>query len=91
MGGLPRGRGRLCRPAMSGLTKTVGYGYVGRWIHGHLGWSMPRWLTGTTGELERPEPTDWNTGERHVLCRITVEVVTDERGRELAHYPRLKP
>lgn len=69
--------------AKSGERKTVGYGYVGRWGDGTVGWAMPRHLSGSTRFAEPPVQQDWTRGETAVLCRVTVEVVRDKRGREI--------
>jgi len=77
------------RPVVRSEEKTVGYGYVGRWRAPDqtLGWSMPSCVGGYAGQNERPSKTDWNKGEPHFLCKITIEEVLDSRGRRIVYYP----
>lgn len=61
---------------------TVGYGYVGRWHDGTLGWFLPTHLLGYNIRL--PEPPDsqgFAKGELFELCKITVEKVPGKRKR----------
>jgi hypothetical protein len=66
--------------------KVVGYGYVGEWCDGTLGWFLPRHMSG--GNRKRPEPPqahpNWsNVGEPSYLCKITIERVTGVRMRRV--------
>ena len=68
--------------------RLVGYGYVGVWSNGTLGWGMPRHLNTRlrkTRSLRRcpdkAKPDKWNQGAQTYLCEITVKPVTDSRGR----------
>jgi hypothetical protein len=68
--------------------KTIGYGFVGRWYNGSVGWCMPRHLSQSSvrGRSEPPSDVfDENAkdGDCAVLCKITVEVVHDKLGREI--------
>lgn len=66
--------------------KTVGYGYVGRWRDGTLGWMLPAHLGGYARPAEPPSDLFQQIAlpkDRVVLCRITVEVIKDSLGREI--------
>lgn len=84
MGGKPR---RRYLDATTGQTRAVGYGYVGRWSDGTIGWSLPSFITGSRERAQVPRVTDWNTGEPLELCRITVEVVPGARRLKLKGPP----
>lgn len=74
--------------AMRSETKTVGYGFVGHWVDGRLGWNMPDHLEGYNGYTEAPTMRNlYGRHKPHVLCRITVEQVLDSRGRPIVRYP----
>lgn len=68
-----------------GTKKTVGYGFVGRWMDGTLGWWLPNHISGMP--RERAEPYNpclddlYNKPENLVLCKITVEQVFGKNGR----------
>lgn len=80
------------RDAMSSPTKTVGFGYVGRFNSGDLGWFLPNHLVGSINN----EPINDGVtayfsnedGESFVLCRITVEQVFDSMGRPITRKVR---
>ena len=64
--------------------KTVGYGFVGEWNDGTLGWNLPQHVDDSPCAREPSDHwqaagLDWN--DRAVLCKITVEAVRDKRGR----------
>lgn len=67
-------------------TRTVGYGYVGRWMDGTLGWAMPEHLD-SYGRRHTNKPDRkvkrYMRDEPVYLCKITVQVVKDKRGREI--------
>lgn len=71
--------------------KTVGYGYVGSWRDGSVGWFLPTHLGGTKNQSEPPAHA---AGEHSrdddyfTLCRITVEVLPFSRRRR--HPRRVK-
>lgn len=69
--------------------KTVGYGYVGEWNDGAIGWCLPTHLTACPGINERPKLEPWNVGEPTYLCKVTIERVKDSRGRDIVR--RIKP
>lgn len=79
------------RDAMSSWTKTVGFGYVGRWKNGDVGWFMPRMVG---GRHDNEPPNDdaskfvGDDGETFVLCRITVEQVFASNGRAITRRVR---
>ena len=66
-------------------TKTVGYGWVGKWRDGTLGWIMPRHVNGLS--LRVPEyPADINfvsDEDQFTLCKITVEEVPGKRRQKM--------
>ena len=72
------------RKVKAGKQKTAGYGFVGRWADGTLGWAMPTHLGASV--IEHPRPAIWNRGEPSYLCRITVEQVFDSRGYPIVRY-----
>lgn len=63
--------------------KTVGYGYVGEWVDGTLGWFLPKHMS--TGKTpERPHATfDSAIGNKGVLCRVTIEEIPGARKRTI--------
>lgn len=71
---------RPTRRTEFGISKTVGYGWVGRWRDDTLGWFLPSHLGCGVNE---PQTTDWNNGEKAVLCKINVEQVFGSDGREI--------
>jgi hypothetical protein len=82
---------RKRKDAMASKTKTVGYGYVGRWggEEHALGWFLPKHLCGSRLMAESPNDRaelfvrKGEEGEQFVLCRITVEQVFDCNGRPI--------
>lgn len=72
---LPRRRSKC------GKTKTISYGYVGRWDDETLGWSCPEFAVRYGSEY--PTARNWNRGQPHYLCRITIEQVFDSLGRPI--------
>jgi hypothetical protein len=73
--------------------KTTGYGFVGRWRDGTLGWILPDYLSGYSrgSYTEPPSPRFHKSArpiDRAVLCRITIEVVKDSRGRSIVRKPK---
>jgi hypothetical protein len=65
--------------------RVSGYGYVGRWKDGSLGWCMPTHLYDANSRRypNMPIPTPWNEGTLSQLCKITVEVVPGIRRRRI--------
>jgi hypothetical protein len=64
--------------------KTVGYGYVGEWRSGNLGWFLPQHLEHNPSRkfpANRPPVFPWNRNATGVLCRITIEEVLDPKVR----------
>lgn len=62
--------------------RSVGYGYVGRWLDGDIGWWLPSFgghPRRSPGESSMPAECD----EPVFLCRVTIEVVRDSRGRPI--------
>lgn len=64
--------------------KTVGYGYVGEWASGELGWFLPRHIH--FRDTPRHPSTPFATfssalGCRGVFCKITIEEVPGRKGR----------
>lgn len=67
---------------MSKKRKTVGYGYVGEWHNGKLGWFLPKHLS--EGQTSRPTETfSTMRGESGVFCKITIEEVPNRRRRKV--------
>jgi len=67
--------------AMRTADKAVGFGWVGRWADGTIGWRVPEHVTGFQ-EVERPRATRFMRPTKKLTrCRITVEVLPDKRGR----------
>jgi hypothetical protein len=64
-------------------TKTVGFGYVGRWGDGTLGWCLPTFLNGYKNVREYPKAADFNDGEPAYLCKITVQLVKGKSGKPI--------
>ncbi|MHA1573257.1 MAG: hypothetical protein ACTSX8_04625 [Alphaproteobacteria bacterium] len=66
------------------LDKTVGFGWVGRWDDGTIGWILPAVLTGHVGNINTPPHNSYAGPDvRLVKCRITIEVIKDKRGRPI--------
>ncbi len=63
--------------------KTVGFGWVGRWYGGDIGWNLPNHLTGHREETAAPHSRVVLLDDRFVKCRITIEVVKDSLGRPI--------
>ena len=62
--------------------KSVGYGFVGVWQDGKLGWYMPRHLAGHSRKnCEPPADGETQKGTTAYLCKITVELVKAKNGR----------
>jgi hypothetical protein len=79
-------------------SKGVGYGYVGMWSNGTLGWFMPTHLSTATAPRKwlRHAPDkpakhpEWsNIGEPSYMCKITIELVLDKNRRPIVR--RVKP
>lgn len=67
---------------------TVGYGYVGVWRNGDVGWFMPRHVWPDPGQRYAPsQPAeDPNAaGDMAVLCKITIEPVPGARRRRFTN------
>ena len=64
---------------------TTGYGYVGVWDDGEIGWFMPDFIDNQNGRRYPSEPNDqiglYDKEHRTFLCEITVTPVTDKCGR----------
>lgn len=65
---------------------TTGYGYVGVWSDGSIGWFMPRHIDSRYARNYPSSPAPdmpryAGKRERAFLCKITVTPVTDKRGR----------
>ena len=76
---------RVKRKTVSTPTKVIGYGYVGRWCDGTLGWAMTDHVDGRYGGLGSPKDVPWtrDSEQNAVLCRITVEQVFNRDGRAI--------
>lgn len=72
------------KPGIRSPRKTAGYGWVGQWLDGDLGWVLPDHLSGYARQTDSPNPRNYvRNKDRLVLCRITVEAVLDKRGRRI--------
>lgn len=69
--------------------KVVGYGYVGEWSDGTLGWCLPKHLSGERFPADKcaAHPTWSNIGEPSYLCKITIERVPGKRMRRIKEWP----
>ena len=80
------------RDGVRSLTKTVGFGYVGKWRNEGPGWFLPHHLVGSPYGNEPPNPDASmyvsEDGETFVLCRITVEQVFGVDGRAITRRVR---
>lgn len=68
--------------------KVVGYGYVGEWNDGSLGWFLPRHLShrNKKNSPEQPHETFYTmVGEYGVKCKITIEEIPNQRRRKCYH------
>jgi hypothetical protein len=65
--------------------KVISYGYVGRWRDGTLGWSCPSIVRGYRDRQlrEKPEVQDFNENQPHYLCKITIELVKNKKGKHI--------
>lgn len=70
----------------------IGYGWTSQWIGGKLGWWMPCHLHGGSRRYSNypTQATTLDEGDRLYLCKITVEPVTDKRGRFITRIPKRK-
>lgn len=75
------------RAAMRATETVVGYGYVGEWSDGTIGWWLPRHVSGYAGQTEPPNEDSIihsgtaDAGDPFYLCRITVERLARSDGR----------
>lgn len=70
---------------------TVGYGYVGVWLGGQIGWFLPRHLSPLSRRDCPESPSELlarmgkelhsTESERAFLCEITIRPVRDSLGR----------
>ena len=69
--------------------KTAGYGYVGMWGDGSIGYLLCDFLSGFGRKYPDPPSHQWNSllddgsKERVFLCRIKVTPMRDKLGRPL--------
>lgn len=66
--------------------KTVGYGYVGVWRDGDLGWVLPWCVTGKSDARNPTYPSENHfVSDEDVFykCRITVELVKGKNGKPI--------
>ncbi len=64
--------------------KAVGFGWVGRWSDGTIGWILPDHLLCYPKGTEAPDHRPYvDPDKRLVRCRITVEVLKDRCGRPI--------
>lgn len=67
--------------------KSVGYGYVGEWSDGKLGWFLPTHMSGNQTKTRfNADPATrhpgWsNIGETSYLCRITIVRLKNSKGK----------
>jgi hypothetical protein len=74
------------RESKSGKEKSVGYGYVGVWNTGDLGWVLPEHLTCNSFSREFPDKDFIYPEDDLFLCKITVELVKDRKGRPIIRH-----
>ena len=74
--------------------KVVGYGYTGLWQSGKPGWWMPDFINNSDTRRrpsrkfkERELDTSIGVNNRLYLCKITVQIVKDKRGRPIIRKP----
>lgn len=63
------------------MKKEVGYGYVGLWSDGTLGWCLPEHLSPYIKYPQKITAEDWNVGEWSYKCKITIEPIKNEKGK----------
>lgn len=54
--------------------KVVGFGYVGLWNDGDIGWNVPRFIE-EDPKCKRPQMPSDPVGAKQYLCKITIERV----------------
>ena len=67
---------------------TRGFGYVGAWDDGCIGWFLPSHI-GKWNSRQRPEPPNDHhclAGGRTFLCEITIRPVKDKLGRPITRF-----
>ena len=73
------------RRSVATRAKAVGYGFVGQWADGTIGWCLPEHMA--SGSLIEPPSrigrANSTRADRFLLCRITVAVVRDSLGRSI--------
>jgi len=75
------------RKGKSTKTKTVGYGYVGTWRDGTIGWSMPKFVEAYPMSIHSSNH-EFSKDSPHYLCKITIELVKDKKGRKITRYSK---
>lgn len=71
-----------------------GWGYVGAWANGNVGWYMPEFLPGWSRSASkapispRARENSFANAKRFYLCEITVTPVLDKRGRPITRICR---
>ena len=71
-------------PRTADENEAVGFGWVGRWNDGSIGWVLPDHLACHSGETEAPfRRCCVSPDTRLVRCRITIEVLKDKKGRPI--------
>ena len=75
-----------------------GFGYVGQWCDGRIGWFLPEHLSPARKATYPDPPNDHAVGiikaspsnrmERFYLCQITATPVLDKRGRPITRIVR---
>jgi hypothetical protein len=72
---------------MTDKNTIVGYGYVGVWADGTLGWCLPDHLHSSNSVRRNqrcaPHPEWSNIGEPSYLCKITIQRVPNKRMRRI--------
>lgn len=68
-----------------GREKTVGYGWVGKWRNGDIGWRLPKHLSYPPN---MPDIDNVLRGKTLYHCRITIEVLHARNGRPITKIPR---
>lgn len=75
---------------MKNKNKYIGYGWVGRWKDGKIGWNLPEYLEDKPEELTYydgvPKYKPWLVNQKFWKCKITIEVLPIKK-RE--HNPRI--
>ena len=67
--------------------KTIGYGFIGVWANGSVGWMGLSHIGGSREypdmPVDSPDRKEIMKGERLFMCKVTVTPLLDKKGRPI--------